>query len=242
MLISTAYHRIGEGKWSNPLSLFTYHLQYIKDHYPTVLPGDPLPSRWDFYLCLTFDDAYFDFYHYVFPLLVKYNVKALLAVPVKYIVEKTRLAPSERLAIPYHVAMQEGIFEHKVPFCTWEELEEMARSGFVEIASHSYSHPNMTYPSIDLKLEIETSKKILEKRLPQEISTFVYPFGKTHGQLHKEVLKYYPYAFRIGSKINSSWDCRLKPLTRIPSDKLAAANSPFKPLFLFKTLVKSLVS
>lgn len=241
MLIATMYHRIGEGKHANSKEMLTEHLQYIKDNYPIVLPGDPLP-RYQTAVCLTFDDATFDFYHAIFPLLQKLNIRALLAVPVQYIVEKTTLSPKERLSVSYTLSMQEEIYQTKVPFCTFEELREMCLSGHVEIASHSYSHANLTYPHLDLSQEIEKSKSILEKHLPQAISTFVYPFGRTSGSVHAKVKEFYPYAFRIGSHANFSWNSTQRPLSRIPADTLTTPEGPFHKRKKLKYFLKSFLS
>ncbi len=226
MLIATMYHRVGIGKHANSLEMLSSHLEYIKDHYPVVLPGDPI-QKLSTSLCLTFDDATFDFYHYVFPLLQKWNLRALLGVPVQYILEKSGVSAETRLAVPYTLAMQEGIYMEKAPFCTFEELKEMCQSGHVEIASHSYTHANLTYPHLDLVKEVEESKKILEERLPQTISSFIYPFGRMNGVVHAKVREHYPYSFRIGSATNFSWNSSLRPLSRIPADNLSTPASPF---------------
>ncbi|MCB1181625.1 MAG: polysaccharide deacetylase family protein [Chlamydiia bacterium] len=238
MLIVLLYHRVGAGKHANTLEMLTTHLEYIKENYLTVLPGDPLTKRTS--ICLTFDDASYDFYHFIFPLLQKLNLRALLAVPVQYILEKTTVAAEIRLKIPYYIAMQNGVFETKAPFCTWVELEEMVNSGLVEVASHSMSHPNLTYPHLNLPFELLESKRILENRLPQTISSFVYPFGKANGKIHKEVLKHYPFAFRIGSALNYSWDCSLKPLSRLLGDHLLSFKGPLSKKGLLSAFIKTL--
>lgn len=231
MLLIFLYHRIGTGKHSNSYQMLFDHFTYLKEHYSVVLPGDPL-EKGKISVCLTFDDATFDFYHYVYPLLKKMQLRALLGIPVRYILEKTSLTPEERLSIPYPLMMQDGFFDQKAPFCTWQELREMVESGYVEAASHSFSHGNLTFPFINLEKEVITSKKILEDHLPQPISSFIYPFGRCNPQVHKYVSKFYPYVFRIGSAGNTQWNGK-NPLTRIPADQLVSPyclTSPFKIL------------
>lgn len=238
MLLALMYHRIGTGKHANSLSMLRSHLAYLKDHYPIVLPGDPLKTK-SLSICLTFDDATFDFYHYVFPLLQEMGLRAVLGVPVRYILEKTSLTPKERLAIPYPLMMQDGFFDQKAPFCTWEELREVVESGYVEIASHSFSHANLSFSFVNLEREVVFSKKILEDHLPQAISTFIYPFGRFTSEAHAYVSKIYPYAFRIGSAMNLGWNSKA-PLTRIPADCLESPSSLFSPLKLCRYWAKSL--
>ena len=224
MLAALAYHRIGTGKYTNALELMKEHLVF-EENYAIVLPGDPL-DRGKLSLCLTFDDATFDFYHYVFPLLKELNLRALIAVPVHYIVERTNLPPKERLSVPYTLAMQDGFYDQKVPFCTWEEINEMVRSGLISVACHSYLHCNLTFDFVDLKREVVTSKKILEEKIGQKINTFIYPFGQCSERVHEFVRGHYPFSFRIGSALNWGWGEGKNPLCRIPADNLRSATDP----------------
>jgi peptidoglycan/xylan/chitin deacetylase (PgdA/CDA1 family) len=229
MLASLMYHRIGSGKHANSFAMIRTHLEYLKANYPIVLPGDPLPKN-QLCVCLTFDDATFDFYHFLFPLLKEMKIRVLLGVPVRYIQEETTLAAEERLSVPYPLMMQDGFFEKKFPFCTWRELREMIQSGYVEAASHSFSHSNLTFTFVNLEREVIQSKKILEERLSQAISSFIYPFGRCNEVLHEFVSLHYPYAFRIGSAFNRNWKNRHRPLSRIPADQLKAPDAVLAPL------------
>ena len=75
---------------------------------------------------LTIDDGKLGVYKNAFPLLQKYNMKAVLAV----------------IGIEIHTASEapELRSESPAPYCTWAELAEMSASGHVEIASHSYGY------------------------------------------------------------------------------------------------------
>ncbi len=200
MLLAFLYHRVHTGKYSNSPVMMEEHLTFIKKSYPVLLPGEPIVKT---SICLTFDDGYFDFYHFVFPLLKKLNLRAVLGVPVKYILPSTHLKPKERLDITYKTAME--YYQDKAPFCTWEELKEMVDSGHVEIASHSYSHIDLTLPEVDLEKEVVYSKKLLEEKLHTPIKTFIYPLGKFNTRVHSEVMKHYTHAMRIGNACNFSW-------------------------------------
>lgn len=232
MLFVLMYHRIGHhGKHSNTLQTFRDHLTYLK-HYPTLLPGEKC-SFFKPSICLTFDDAYYDFYHFVYPLLKEFKMKAILGVPARYILDHTSRTASERLSVPYTLAMQDGVFDTQAPFCTWKEIKEMSESGYVHIASHAYMHCNLTFKFVDLEREIVLSKKIIEDQLNQSIDSFIYPFGRTNRKVHDFVSKHYRYTFRIGSGLNFCW--HNKPLFRIIADNNTLENlfRPSKRIYYF---------
>ncbi|MFZ0564908.1 MAG: polysaccharide deacetylase family protein [Chlamydiales bacterium] len=241
MLLAIMYHGVGSGKHANTLKCLRSHFHELNQTYPIVLPGDPL-QKGKLSICLTFDDATFDFYHYIFPLLKEFKIRALLAVPVRYILESTDLSPEERLSVPYTLAMQDGFFDTKAPFCTWKELNEMVESGLVEIASHSFMHCNLTFKFVDLEQEVVRSKEILEAKLPQAISSFIYPFGKTTPAVHEYISNHYPYAFRIGSQLNWGWGNGKKPLSRVIGDNMFSPASLTSFLQLTKYFCKALIS
>jgi peptidoglycan/xylan/chitin deacetylase (PgdA/CDA1 family) len=240
MLLAFMYHRVGAGKHANSEEMLRSHLTFLKERFPIVLPGDPLLKR-RLSVCLTFDDASFDFYHYVFPILKELNIKALLGIPARYILDSTTLPPEERLSVPYTLAMQDGFFDQKAPFCTWDELEEMIQSGHVEAASHSFMHCNLTFDFVDLNREVVTSKQIIEENLSQPVSSFIYPFGRVNLGLHEYVAEHYPFAFRIGSTLNWGWGNGKKPISRVIGDQMKGHASLLSYANLAKYTVKALI-
>lgn len=87
--------------------------------------GDkPLPAK---AVMLTFDDGYRSFYTHVYPLLKQFNYPAVLAIEGSWL----HLKPGE--TVPY-----EGHNYTRATFLSEDEIREMASSGLVEIASHSY--------------------------------------------------------------------------------------------------------
>jgi peptidoglycan/xylan/chitin deacetylase (PgdA/CDA1 family) len=245
MLLALMYHRATAGpridKYTNSHQLLFEHLAALKQSHPIVLPGDSLVHK-KLSLCLTFDDATFDFYHYVFPMLKQLNLRALLGVPVHYILDSTDIHAQERLSVPYSLMMQEGFYEERAPFCTWQELDEMVQSGYVEIASHSYLHCNLTFNFVDLQREIVYSKEKIEKKLAQPVNSFIYPFGRMTFALHQFVTQHYPYAFRIGSALNFGWGDGSKPLSRISADDLSINSNPLSWWNLTKAFSKALLT
>jgi peptidoglycan/xylan/chitin deacetylase (PgdA/CDA1 family) len=205
MLLVLMYHRIAQPELPQAAKLFQQHLAELSQHYPIVIPGEPLAKN-QLSICLTFDDAYFDFYHTVYPVLRQLKLRAVLAVPVKFIMEQTTLSPTERLQVPHAQMMIDGGYQTSTPFCTWQEIQEMAASGHVVIASHSYNHLNLNQKGYDFQQEIAISRQILAAKTAQPITTFVYPFGKMNKDLHRQLREYYPYAMRIGSALNRDWE------------------------------------
>ena len=100
---------------------------------------------------LSFDDGYEDFYQSAYPILKKYNYKAVLYDIVNFNNEN---------------------------YVNEAQLKEMSNYG-IEIGSHTLSHKDLTKITPDkAKQEIEESKKLLEAKLGKEVISFCYPSGK----------------------------------------------------------------
>lgn len=204
MLRILMYHQIINTPQPIPLHYFYEHLTQLAKHHPIVTPGDTL-SQHQNPVCLTFDDAYFDFYHVVYPKLKALNIKAVLAVPVKYILDDTALAAESRLNVNFCEEMNNDIYKKQAPFCTWKELKEMADSGHVILASHSFNHLDLTDKQVDLDRELTQSKKMIEQKTDHPVDTFVYPYGTYNVEVNTRVLQDYDYCMRIGSALNHNW-------------------------------------
>ena len=117
--------------------------------------GKPLPPK---AILLTFDDAYLSFYTQVYPLLREFRFPAVLAVVGSWIDNPPVASPplastlsastlsagtlkagtlkAGPLATPAQYGEKSSVAQASFP--TWGQLREMAASGLVEIASHSY--------------------------------------------------------------------------------------------------------
>ena len=84
----------------------------------------PLPDK---AILLTFDDGYQSFYSRVYPLLELFDYPAVLALVGKWM-EGT---------LESTVQYGDNTVSRK-EFLDWDQVKEMARSGLVEVASHSY--------------------------------------------------------------------------------------------------------
>ncbi|MCK4935117.1 MAG: polysaccharide deacetylase family protein [Simkaniaceae bacterium] len=215
MLLTLLYHRA-----KSPKSL-KQQLIYIKEHYPIALPGDALIKR-KIQICLTFDDAYFDFFHVIYPMLLELSIKAVLAVPTAFIMDHTNESPNTRLKEAQSFRFTEP--QKSSAFCTWEELQIMQNSGQILMASHSHQHFDMRLERIDPDFEALKSKQLLETKLGCAINTFVYPYGYFNKSIQKILIKHYPYIMRIGNALNFSWK---NPTYRISADHIQSIDRLF---------------
>ena len=109
---------------------FEADLKFLKDNgYTTVVMQDLIDYVYDGKelpkkpIVLTFDDGYSNNFIYAFPLLEKYNSKAVLSI-IGYYTDLYTKTPDENPSYS-HV--------------TWDNIKEMKKSGLVEIQNHSYN-------------------------------------------------------------------------------------------------------
>ena len=110
-------------------------------------------------ITIAFDDAYSDTLKYAIPFLDKCGIRSTVAVASDHI----------------------GKTFEKRPVAGFETLRNISRRGH-EIASHTLSHPNMLKLSKKDRdsaiMEIEDSKRQLEKRCSLKVTSFVFPYIK----------------------------------------------------------------
>ncbi|MGA7161624.1 MAG: polysaccharide deacetylase family protein [Bacteroidota bacterium] len=227
------YHRVDADKLSNSRAILEKHFEYIKEHFHVVLPGEVLAKDL-INICILFDDASYSFYCYVLPLIQRFGIRVVLAVPPKFIVDSgDHVPPSVRLSVPTNELMQGDVHIKAAPFCSWPELSEISASGFVKIASHSFSHPNLLQcPNVED--ELLKSKKILEEKLHQDVDTFVYPYGQFNAPIVKQVQAHYKYNFAVGAGDNKTWEGVGGVLFRMFADNLSDPISIFSQANLKK--------
>jgi peptidoglycan/xylan/chitin deacetylase (PgdA/CDA1 family) len=127
--------------------------------YVAMTAGGALPTK---PVILTFDDGYIDFYINAYPILRKYNFKAVSFIPTGL--------------------MDTGYYLH------WSQIKEMQSSGLISFEAHSVHHSNLTaLSSTDLKYEITESKRKLEEETGTKVNFFAYPYGSSNAYVWQAV-------------------------------------------------------
>lgn len=220
-LLTTMYHRASVGPYGNAADMLDAHFKLIAEKYHCVLPGEPLdPQRLN--VCLTFDDAFYDFYAVVFPLLQKHGLRALLAVPVGLIQQHSLSTPQQRLELSAHRGA-DG--QNPDGYCTWVELVEMARTPTVAMAAHGFTHTRLDQPDCDLHTEFILPQTILAGRTQKPVESFVMPYGRFSADTLAFAKRHYRYVFRIGNADNAGWGGRV--LYRVNADEIGAPDAVF---------------
>ena len=128
--------------------------------------GKKLPAK---PVLLTFDDGHLDNFTYLFPILQKRNVKALIFLVTDFIGKRP-------------------------DYLTWQQVQQMQQSGLVEFGSHTVTHARLRQLSDDeIMRELTQSKHVIEDQLHSLCDAFCYPFGS--GSKDKRVR---PLVFQAG--------------------------------------------
>ncbi|SFV52371.1 polysaccharide deacetylase family protein [hydrothermal vent metagenome] len=140
-------------------------------------------------MILTFDDGYLDNYQNLYPILKKYNVKAVIFVLVN--------------SSYNHWDVDLG--EPRAELMTDEHILELSKSGLVEIASHGMNHHHLPkLNDISLNNELIESKKKIEKLLNDKVVSFAYPYGD-YDEREKQAVKNSGYDFGIATVKGSAY-------------------------------------
>ena len=189
---------------------FETDLQYLTENgYNTIFASDlinhfekgsPLPEN---PVMLTFDDGYYNNYTFAYPLLKKYNCKAVIS-PIGISADE---AEKDKRQNPAYSQ------------CKWSQLKEMYDSGLVEIQNHTYNLHHIqngrsgakNMPDEDLTAYKDMLTADLQKfnsRMYDELGIYpnavVFPFGsrsKDTLQIVKDMN--FKAAFDCEEKINS---------------------------------------
>lgn len=197
---------------------FESDLRYLKEGgYTTVVVADliayvregrPLPDK---PVMLTFDDGYYNNYHYAHPLLTQYGMRAVLS-PIGTWSEHYSAHPNER---------DHDNYSH----LTWEQLREMAQSGVWEIQNHSYDLHHLDGGQkgaakrqgesddgyrLRLKNDLETAQTLLMEQVGVTPTCFTYPYG-AYSASSQGVLE------EMGFAASLSCEERVSTLTRDPA-------------------------
>ncbi|MBI3234620.1 MAG: polysaccharide deacetylase family protein [Bacteroidetes bacterium] len=182
--------------------LNSQHYQYIScsDLIDHIYSHKPIPKK---SILITFDDAYTDFNTYALPILNKYNAKAIIFVPTKYIGDENRWDNNG-----------ENIMGLK-------ELSLLPT--YIELGLHSHEHKNFKQLNIDqIESDLTRCFSSLDQSKLDYTSALAYPYGgyykskveqkKLFQTLHKTGVK---IGFRIGNRINKIHPKNIYTLQRL---------------------------
>ncbi|WP_039954453.1 polysaccharide deacetylase family protein [Vibrio caribbeanicus] len=117
------------------------------------------------YIIITVDDGYKDNYELLFPLLKKYNFKAVI-----YTVSGETFNRWD-VEVPSNP-------EKQVELMSPEQVKELSESGLVEIGGHTVTHPDLSrLTSAEQEQEIYDNKVALESMIGKRLTSFAYPYG-----------------------------------------------------------------
>lgn len=172
-----------QNKYFIDTKYFEQDLQYLNENsFHTIFAGDlinyfekgtPLPEN---PILLTFDDGYYNNYTFAYPLLQKYNCKAVISP----------------IGISADQAEQDTKQNPAYSQCKWSQLREMQDSGLVEIQNHTYNlhhigngrsgaknNPDEDFNAYQAMLTADLEK--CNSRIHEELGTvpnaIVFPFG-----------------------------------------------------------------
>lgn len=203
-------------KYTVTPSVLEEDLKYIKDKgYTTVTITDlisyvydnkPLPEK---PIVLTFDDGHYNNYGYLFPLLEKYDMKAVISIVGSY---TDKFTETDEANLNYS-------------YLRWKDIKELMDTGRIEFQNHTYNlHSNTGKRIGTKKIKGETDehyKNVLEEdilKLQQEFKEntnyipqcFTYPFGGI-SNASLDIIK------ELGFKASLSCEQGINKLTKNPN-------------------------
>jgi len=138
------YHHIEPSDPVNP-QVFEEQMKYLLSRgYSSIslnelyefMAGSRMVARKSF--VLTFDDGFYCNYHYLFPILQKYHLKATIFVVSG--VRKQTISSEQREYSKGYPSRMGANTESAERFATWDELNIMLKSGLVQVEDHSLFH------------------------------------------------------------------------------------------------------
>ncbi|HEY5600554.1 MAG TPA: polysaccharide deacetylase family protein [Patescibacteria group bacterium] len=166
----------------------------LDELYNALNSGSTLPQN---PIILTFDDGYIDFYYNAWPILQKFNLKAVSYIPTGLVGQPA--------------------------YMTWEMIQKVHSAGLVDFQSHGVNHRKLTSLSqSELEFEIFESKKELEIRLNKKINHFCYPYGSFDNRVIK-VISQAGYLTST-STVNGIYQVNQYGLTRVKMDNSYTSN------------------
>jgi peptidoglycan/xylan/chitin deacetylase (PgdA/CDA1 family) len=197
-----AYHKIAA---NSPLISTTYddlfvtpaafekQIRYLRRHHYTFISIDQLiafiykkvklPGKG---VIISFDDGYADNATTAFPILKRYQGRAVIFLIEQFIGKDARWNEQDN------------------SFLTLNQIAKLHAEG-IDFGSHTASHPSLRkdHSVTTLQREIVDTKSVLEKKIGLPITSFCYPYGSYNEQIKASVKQAgYGCAFTLHNGIN----------------------------------------
>ncbi len=134
---------------------------------------------------ITVDDGRITVYQYMLPIIQKYK-------------------------FPVTLFIYPSITSREEYAMTWEQIKELQKTGYFDIQSHTYWHPDFKQDKIELspaayqeevKSQMEKSKNILDKQLGIHVNLLAWPYGFYDSYLEQQAKKAgYIMAFSVDDR------------------------------------------
>lgn len=156
-----------KGLFTNPFQFEWQIRKLVKNKFTFITFEDIAAGNYDESkknIIITFDDGCESVYFNAFPILKKYNAKAVFYIVADAIGDKNVVWEQNENRVPMNIV-------------TVDQIREMKQYG-IEIGSHLCNHVHLTSLGEDEMLnELTVSKNKLEKFINDKIYSVAYPFG-----------------------------------------------------------------
>jgi peptidoglycan/xylan/chitin deacetylase (PgdA/CDA1 family) len=125
------------------------------------------------YFCVSFDDGFRNTYSNMLEVTDKLDIPVIVYLPTNYIGLNAEIPVDLEIIKQFHPEDPK-----LVPFLSWNDCREMLNHN-VSFGSHTLNHSNLSKISTEeIKVELQKSKEIIEKKLMVSCYHFACPWGR----------------------------------------------------------------